>query len=89
MPSHHLRRDGLGDVVELEMAAVGRDLRMKNHLQQQVAELVAEPVDIVALDRVRHLVRFLDRVRRDRRKILRDVPLAPGPRIAQRAHDIK
>ena len=57
-------------------------------LQQQVAEFVAQIVEIAARDGVGHLVGFLDRVGRDRREILLDVPGAPGIGRAQRRHDL-
>ena len=57
-------------------------------LQQQVAELVAQIVEIAARDRVGHLVGFLDRIGRDGREILLDVPGTAGLGIAQRRHDL-
>ena len=40
---------------------------MIDDLQQEIAELVLERVEIAASDRVDHFIRFLDRVWRDRR----------------------
>ena len=47
-----------------------RHLRVEDDLQQEVAELILQVVEIAALDRVGDLVGFLDRVGRDRREIL-------------------
>ncbi len=88
MAADHLRGDGLDDVAEGEFAGLLSHLRMVDDLQQEVAELVAQIVEIAARNRVRHLVGLLDRVGRDGRKILLDVPWAAGRRRPQRRHDL-
>src|SRR4051812_29756725 len=55
---------------------------MEHDLQQKVAQLVLQVIEITAFDRVCDLVGFLDRVRRDRGEILRQIPgttAAGGP----------
>jgi hypothetical protein len=47
---------------------------VKHHLQEQVAELLAEIIVILALDGVGDLVGLLDRIGLDRIEILLDVP---------------
>ena len=59
-----------------------------NDLQQEIAQFLAEVIEIAARDRVRYLIGLLDRVGRDRRKILLEVPGAAGHRRAQRRHDL-
>ena len=49
---------------------------MINDLQQEIAEFVAEIVEIVTRDGVDDLIGLLDGVGRDRRKILFEVPRA-------------
>ncbi|MNI91498.1 hypothetical protein D3C73_1491710 [compost metagenome] len=61
---------------------------MKDHLQQQVAELLAEIVHVVAFDRVGDLIGLLDRIGLDRREILLQIPGASGDGRTQRRHDI-
>ena len=56
---------------------------MEHDLEQQVAEFVAQPRRLAALDRVGDLVGLLDRVRRDAGEILREVPRAAALRVAQ------
>jgi hypothetical protein len=59
------------------------------HLQEQIAEFVAEIVEVAARDRLGDLIGFLDGVGGDARKILLEVPRAAGAGRAQRRHDIE
>ncbi|MGY4376118.1 hypothetical protein ACVWZ3_003757 [Bradyrhizobium sp. i1.3.6] len=61
---------------------------MKHDLEQEVTELLAQIVEIAAADGLDHLIGLLDRVGRDRREILLEVPGAAGHRRAQRRHDL-
>ena len=88
MAADHLARDRLDDAAEVEAPFLLRHPRMKDHLQQQVAEFVAQVAEIAALDRVGDLVGLLDRVGRDGRESLLEVPRAAGPRRPQRRHDL-
>ena len=87
MPAHHLVADRGDDVVESEMPGFLGHLRMEHHLQQQVAEFVLQFVHVAAIDGIGDLVGFFDRVRRDRREILLQVPGTAAVRIAQLRHD--
>ena len=87
MPPDHLGRNGVRHVGEVEALLLGRHLRVVNDLEQEVAELVLQIVEIVARDRVGDLVGFLDRVGRDRREALLHVPRTACLRIAQPRHD--
>ncbi len=84
----HLRRDRLDHVAEGERVGLLAHARVIDDLQQEVAELVLELREIAALDRIRDLVGLLDRVGRDRREILLEIPRAAGARRAQRGHDL-
>ena len=88
MPADHFAGDGLDHVAERERALLLRHARVIDDLQQEIAELVAEIVEIAARNRLGDLIGFLDGVRRDRRKILLEVPRAAGHRRAQRRHDL-
>ena len=59
---------------------------LKHHLQQQIAQFIADVLQIAALDGVGCLIGFLDSVGCDRFKGLFDVPRAPFFRVAQMAH---
>ena len=74
----HLRRDRLDDVAEGERAGLLGHARVIDDLQQEIAELVLEVGEIAARDRVGDLVGLLDRVGRDRRERLLEVPRAAG-----------
>ena len=87
MAPYHLLGDGTRDVVEVERPLLLGHARVEDHLQEQVAELVAEVLAIFAFDRVDHLVGLLDRVRGDAREGLRDVPGAAARGISEPPHD--
>ncbi len=76
MTAHELVADRGHDVAEIEQLRLLGHPRVEHDLEQQVAELAPELVERAALDRVRDLVRLLERVRRDRRERLLAVPRA-------------
>ena len=80
MPADHFARDGLDHVAERERVLLLRHARVIDDLQQEIAEFVAEIVEIAARDGIGDLIGFLDGVGRDRRKILFEVPGAAGDR---------
>jgi hypothetical protein len=61
---------------------------VEHDLELQIAKLVSERVHVLARDRVRDLVGFLDGVRRDGLERLDRVPFASAYRIAEAAHDL-
>ena len=75
-----LRVIGLDHVAERERVLLLRHAGVIHHLQQEIAEFLAEIVEIAARDGVGDLIGFLDGVGRDRRKILLEVPGAAGDR---------
>ena len=83
------RRDGLDHVAEREGALLLGHPGMEDHLQQQVAEFVPQIREIAALDGVHDLIGFLERVGRNRREILLQIPGAAGPGRAQGRHDLE
>ena len=89
MPPDHLARDRLDHVAERERILLLGHAGMIHHLQQEIAELVAEIVEIAARDGVGDLIGFLDGVGRDGRKILLEVPRAAAVGRAQRRHDLE
>ena len=83
-----MRRDRFDDITEGEGVLLFRHPGMIDHLQQEIAELVPEIVEIAARDRVRDFVGFLDGIGRDGRKILFEVPGTARHRRAQLCHDL-
>jgi hypothetical protein len=61
---------------------------MKHDLELKIAEFIRERVHVTPIDRIGDLIRFLDRVGRDRREILLQIPRAAMLRIAETAHDL-
>ena len=62
---------------------------MENHLQQQVAQLVAQIVPVSAINRIDDFVGFFQRIRRDGGEVLFYIPRAAAVGIAQSSHDRK
>ena len=75
--AHDLRRERGPDVGHVEHALLGGELRVEDHLEQQVAELAGELRGRAALERVVDLVRLLEEVVPQR-----VVRLLPVPRAA-------
>ena len=88
MAADHLPRDRFDDVAERKCVLLLRHAGVIHHLQQEIAEFLAEIVEIAARDGIDHLIGLLDGVGRDRRKILLEVPGAAGDGRAQRCHDL-
>ena len=74
MPPDHFPRDRLDYICKAERALLFRDPGVEHHLQQEVAEFVTQIGQIAPRDRVGDLIGFLDRVRRDAREILFEIP---------------
>ncbi len=87
MATDHFSGDRLDDVAESKRAFLFGHTGVKDHLQQQIAEFVAEVGEVVARDGVGHLIGFLDRVGRNGRKGLLEVPRTTADRCAQGSHD--
>ena len=80
--------DRLDHVAEIERALLLRHAGVEHDLEQEVAQFVAQVGEVAAGDGVGHLVGFFERVGRDGREILLQVPRAAGAGRAQRRHDL-
>ena len=76
-------------VAEIERALLLRHAGVEHDLEQEVAQFLAQVVEIAARDGVGDLVGLLERVGRDGREILLQVPRAAGAGRAQRRHDLE
>ena len=83
----HFRGNGIHHVLKGEASVFLRHARVIDHLQQEIAELVLEPIEIASCDRIRDLIGFLDRVWRDRREGLLAIPRTARLGIPQSPHD--
>ena len=76
----------LRDVVDVPPPVVGGDLRVERDLEQQVAQLVADRVGVVGVDRLEQLVGLLEQMARERLMRLLGVPRAAAGRAEARLH---
>ena len=63
MAAYQLVRDLPRHALEIERAALARQLAMKNHLQEQVAQFFRHFVVVAAVDGVDQFIDFLDGVK--------------------------
>jgi hypothetical protein len=89
MASYQLVVNGGSDLGEVEPAALLGHAGVKHHLEQQIAELIAQVLSVATLDGVGDLVGLLDGVRRDAGEALLPVPGAPLLRVAQARHQLE
>jgi hypothetical protein len=78
---------GMNNITNIELARFGRELRMIDRLQDQIAKFLTKVVEVAALDCIRDLIGFLNRIVTDGRKVLLQIPGASGLGIAQPRHD--
>jgi hypothetical protein len=78
---------GGSNIGEAKQASFFGDPRMKDDLEQQIAEFVAQGRVVFSGDRVGNFIGFFDGVWRDGRKGLLAVPFAASHRITQSRHD--
>ena len=87
MAADELGGDRLDHAAEIEHARLFRHPRMKDDLQQQVAEFLAQIFGVAALNCIGDFVGLFDREGGDGGEGLLDVPGTAGDGIAQRGHD--
>lgn len=75
------------DIVEVKAPLFLRHLRVKHHLEQQIAQRVAQIVKVGAVDCVDHFIGFFEGIRRDSGKGLLVILGTALFRIAQGFHD--
>ena len=71
-----------GNVVEIELAFFLCDARVKNDIEQQVAEFLLQVFGIVALDRIEQFMGFVEGMRRNRFAGLANIPGAAALGVA-------
>ena len=89
VPAQHFVDDRRRYGLEVETPGLAGYLRVEYDLQQQVAQFVAQRVEVGPVDRIGHFVGFLDGVRRNAGEVLLQVPGAAGFRVAQRRHNFE
>ena len=88
MPRFHLRDEAVRDVVHRERAALLGDDGVEEHLEQQIAELLAQLRVVAGANGVVDLVRFFDQVWAQRFVRLRGVPFAARAQVAHQRERI-
>ena len=89
MTANQLARDAIDHASELEASFLPGQLAVINHLEQQVAQLTLQVIEVTALDGVGDFIGFLEGVRDDGGVGLPDVPRATVLRVAQAVHQVQ
>ena len=89
MAPHQLVGNAACHLLKAEQTRLFSKLRVEHDLEQQIAEFTSKIGPVLAFDGVRHLVGLLDRVRRDRREVLLEVPGAARLPVPETLHDLK
>jgi hypothetical protein len=87
MPAHELVGDALQGIGDGEVAGFRLELRQKHRLEQEVAELFAEPGVVVSIDGLEDLIGLLEDERFQGINRLHAIPGTPLGRT-QRGHDL-
>ena len=86
MPEYQLVANAVRHVAQVERLLLGAHLRVEYHVQQQIAQLFADFVQVVVEDRVSQFVGLFDRVHPQRIERLLPVPRAFFPQFV---HDVE
>ena len=86
MAVDQLVAQGIGHITEIERALFLAQLRIENHMQQQVAQLLLDSLHIVRRDGIGQFVGLLDRVAAQRVESLLPVPRTFA---AERVHHLQ
>ncbi len=89
MTTDQLAGDAVDHPGEFEAPFFPGQLAVIHHLEQQIAQLALQVIEVAALDGVGHFVGFFEGVRDDGRVGLLDVPRATVLRIAQTVHQVE
>jgi hypothetical protein len=89
MAAQQLFGDRLDHAAKVERALLLRHAGVERDLEQEVAKLFTQVVEIVAGDGVRDFIGLFKRIGRDGREVLLEVPRAAGAGRAQRRHDFQ
>lgn len=87
MAALQLVADGSADIIKIEAAFFLRHLRVKHHLEQQVAQFAAQIVKILTRNRIQYFIGFFQRIRRDAGEGLLFIPRTAVFRVAQALHE--
>ncbi len=86
VPAYEFAGNLIDDGVDIEAARFPGELSVKQNMQENIAELFGEPLEVIIFDRLEHFIDFLDEHRLKRIEVLLLVPWT-AIRTAQRRHD--
>ena len=86
MAAQQLRHQVVHQFVEAEQLLLATELGVEDHLEQHIAELLADLRVVAALDRIDQLVTLFQCVRRDGGEALLEIPRATALGVAQPRH---
>ena len=87
VPADEFCGDRLDHVAEIEGAELFGHAGVEDHLEEEIAQFILEIGQIVTRDGIGDLIGLFERVRRDGREILLEIPRTAGLGRAQRRHD--
>jgi hypothetical protein len=88
MPPHHLLDQLREQIGHRELALLLGETRVEDHLEEKIAELLAQRCAAAGLDRFEHFVRFFDQERLQRGARLLAIPRTAAG-FAQSLHDVE
>ena len=86
---NELAGDAVDHAIELETPLLPGQLAVVDHLEQQVAQLTLQVLEVTALDGVGDFVGLFEGMRDDARVVLLQVPWATVLRVAQAGHEVQ
>ncbi|MNZ91440.1 hypothetical protein D3C78_1104270 [compost metagenome] len=89
MATDQLAGDAVDDPGKLEATLFTGQLAVVDHLEQQIAQLTLQVLEIAALDGVGHFVGFFEGVGDDACVGLLEVPRATVLRVTQAGHEVE
>jgi DNA-binding FrmR family transcriptional regulator len=89
MTTNQLRGNRLGNPLEIEGSKLFSDPRLKDDLEEEIPELIAKALEITARDRLIDLIRLFDRMWRNARKVLLEIPGTAAIRVPEASHDLQ
>jgi len=89
MPPRELICDSLSHVMKVESPSLPSQLRVKDYLDENIAEFFLEVRPVLVINGFEDLMDFLDQVGLQRAMILLKIPRASGFRVAELSHDFE
>ena len=86
MPAQQFANNFIGNLSEAEITGFLRQLTVKNHLKQNIAEFLPDLIRVARLNRVDQFIALFECVRRNRLVALLEIPGAAVLRVPETTH---